>query len=939
MRFNRIVLLALLICIAATASAQSTGTIKGQLADTAEHKDLTNSLVSLLSQKDSTLIKFARTSKQGNFQFSGLDTGKYIVMVTHPYFADYFDNVTLLPNTPLDLGSIPLFSKLKMLENVVIKSGSAIRIKGDTTVFTADSFKVREGANVEELLRKLPGIQVDRNGTIKAMGETVKNVLVDGEEFFGNDPGIATKNLRADIVKEVEVYDKKSDQATFTGIDDGVKEKTINLKLKEDKKKGYFGKIEAGGGLGKNDDPGTQNKFNNAAMINAFKGKRKIAAYGIMSNTGTLNLNWDDRNKYGGSDANMELGSDGSIMFYSGGDDYNSSDGIPTNWNGGFHYSNKFNQDKQSLNTGYKFTKINAPGYNRSFARNFAKLDGRDTTWLVNNERNSYSTSLKQNINLTYEIKLDSSNTLKWIARGNQNSSSSRYNGHTENTDTLGRFLNTNKNHGSSESDRSNFNTSLLWMHKFKKPSRTLSINTSFDYNKSKTDGLQFSDIDYFTNGDSTGQKLIDQHTLNNTASNNLNTKIAYTEPLMKDVYLELSYGLGISNQTNNRIVDAKAPSGDYNNRVDSLSNDFVYNAFSHSPGLNFRLNKKKYNFSFGTSTGFTSNKQLDRTLNTERRYNFVNYYPRANFNYKFRPSENISLSYYGYTNAPTLEQLQPVRDNSDPLNQRIGNPNLNPSFRHGFNVWYNSWKMLKERGIWASARYSFTRNAFVNLSRFKDSIRTFQTVNANGIYNFSANLNYNIKLKGPNIFLNFGPEIAFSQDIDFAGSGISGEPTKSKTRTQSYNFDFSVSKNKDDKYDFRINPRIGYNISASSVNKTSDIHYWTSGGNVSARWTIVKDLDLSNDVDLYFQQKDPKYPGNYDYVKWNANLTKKFAKNKFEARAAVYDILNQNRSYNRNFSSSSFTESYRTVLRRFWMLSFIWNITKSGGAPATASK
>ncbi|WP_300599250.1 TonB-dependent receptor [Niabella sp.] len=939
MRLKLIALLTLLLCTCQIITAQSAGTINGQLADSAEHRDLTNALVSLLSQKDSTLIKFARTSKQGDFQMANVDTGKYIVMVTHPYFADYFDNVTLQPNTPLNLGTIQLFSKLKMLENVVVKSGSAIRIKGDTTVYTADSFKVREGANVEELLRKLPGIQVDRNGTIKAMGETVKNVLVDGEEFFGNDPGIATKNLRADIVKEVEVYDKKSDQATFTGIDDGVREKTINLKLKEDKKKGYFGKIEAGGGLGKNDDAGSQNKFNNAAMINAFKGKRKIAAYGIMSNTGTLNLNWDDRNKYGGNSENIEMGGDGSIMFYSGGDDYNWSDGIPTNWNGGLHYSNKFNQDKQSLNTGYKFTKINAPAYNRSFSRNFISLGGHDSTWLVSNERNTYGSSFKQNINLTYEIKLDSSNTLKWIARGNLNSSNSNYSGHTEYTDTLGRFLNTNKSHGSSESDRSNFNTNLLWMHKFKKPSRTLSVNASFDYNKSKTTGLQFSDIDYFKNGDSTGQKTIDQRTMGNNESNNLNTKIAYTEPVMKDGYLELSYALGINNRTNNREVNAIGTPGNYDNRIDSLSNDFVYNTLSNSPGLNFRLTKKKYNFSFGAITGFTENEQLDRTLHTERKYHFVNYYPRAGFNYKFRPSESIYLNYYGATNAPSLEQLQPLRDNSDPLNQRIGNPGLNPSFQHSFRVSYNSWKMLKERGIWASMRYSFTQNAFVNLSRFTDSIRTYQTVNANGIYNFGAYLDYNIKLKGPNISLGFSPQMEFAQNIDFAAGGVNSDPTKINTRTTGYTFEFSVSKNKDEKYDIRINPQIGYNISASSANKESDIRYWTSGGYISGRWTIIKNLDLSSDVNAYFQQKNPKYPGNYDFVKWNANLTKKFAKNKFEARAAIYDILNQNRSYSRNFSSSSFTESYRTVLKRFWMLSFVWNITKSGSTPAPASK
>src|SRR4030095_324538 len=193
--------------------------------------------------------------------------------IRHTVLGDYFDKIAVAPGEVKDLGKIAMTPKSKLLAEVIIKSGSPIRIKGDTTVYTADSFKVREGANVEELLRRLPGIQVDKDGKITAMGERVKKLLVDGEEFFGSDPGIATKNLRADAVKEVEVFDKKSDQAEFTGIDDGVRDKTINLKMK--KKDGYFGKIELGGGL--------KDKYNTAGMMNAFKDKRKLAAYGIMS--------------------------------------------------------------------------------------------------------------------------------------------------------------------------------------------------------------------------------------------------------------------------------------------------------------------------------------------------------------------------------------------------------------------------------------------------------------------------------------------------------------------------------------------------------------------------------------------------------------------------------------------------------------------------------
>jgi hypothetical protein len=275
-----------LIFIAQLAFAQTTS-LKGSVVDNTDHKNLQNTVISLMRAKDSVLVKFARADKAGNFSIASIKEGEYIVMITHPYLGDYFDKTEVKPNIVTDLGKITMIPKSKLLAEVIIRSGSPIRIKGDTTVYTADSFKVREGANVEELLRRLPGIQVDKDGKITAMGEKVTKVLVDGEEFFGSDPGIATKNLRADIVKEVEVFDKKSDQAEFTGIDDGVKDKTINLKLKDDKKKGYFGKIEAGGGL--------KDKYDNSIMLNAFKGKRKIAGYGIMSNTGQTNLRYGNR--------------------------------------------------------------------------------------------------------------------------------------------------------------------------------------------------------------------------------------------------------------------------------------------------------------------------------------------------------------------------------------------------------------------------------------------------------------------------------------------------------------------------------------------------------------------------------------------------------------------------------------------------------------------
>jgi hypothetical protein len=456
----------LLLFITPSAFSQ-TQTLKGTLKDTSENRSLVNTVISVLTKKDSVLVKFTRADKDGNFRMQGLKEGSYILLVTHPYMGDYFDNVEVKASTPLELGNVYLTPKSKLLSEVIVKSGSPIKIKGDTIVYTADSFKVRPGANVEELLRRLPGITVDKDGKITAMGERVTKVLVDGEEFFGTDPGIATKNIRADAVQEVQVFDKKSDQAEFTGIDDGVKDKTINLKMK--KMAGYFGKVELGGGL--------PDKYDNSAMANFFKNKRKIAGYGIMSNTGQTNLDWEDAQNYGGASDNMMSGvsDDGGmyIMFGGGGDDnYNGGrNGIPQNWNAGFHYSDKFNNAKNSFNSGYKYSKVIAPGLTKTFSQTFLP---NTAPWSSNSTSDNRTSTNKHAVNMTMEFNLDSNNSLKWTSRFNNNSSLADVNYSSEMLDEQGDFINNSTRKSKTNTDKNNVTSSLLYRHKFKKLARTL---------------------------------------------------------------------------------------------------------------------------------------------------------------------------------------------------------------------------------------------------------------------------------------------------------------------------------------------------------------------------------------------------------------------------------------------------------------------------------
>ncbi len=327
--------------------------VSGQVKDANENKPVKNAVVALFTPKDSILYLFTRTDTSGNYLLKGVEPGPYILMVSQPYYADILNNIDVSSDTKVPLTT--LVSKSELLQEVIVKTGSPLKIRGDTTVYTADSFKVSANANVEELLKKMPGIQVDKDGNIKAMGETVQKVLVDGEEFFGNDPGMAVKNIRADAVKEVQVFDKKSDEAEFTGIDDGKTQKTINLKLKENKKTGYFGKIDVAAGPEKNID----NRYNDNLLFGSFKGKRKFSAFLLNGNTGQDGLNWEDEQKYGGDNLSLDVNDNGDLSYtYTGISDaepyINPQNGYMTNVNAGMQYSNKWN-DKYNLNLSPKY--------------------------------------------------------------------------------------------------------------------------------------------------------------------------------------------------------------------------------------------------------------------------------------------------------------------------------------------------------------------------------------------------------------------------------------------------------------------------------------------------------------------------------------------------------------------------------------------------------
>jgi len=915
----------LLVFFFATQTQAQTINLSGSVKDTIQNKAVSNAVVMLLTPVDSVLYKFVRTDAEGKYSFQNIKAGNYILMTTHPFFADFVDNISVAQSEN-NTAAISLTSKSKLLQELIVKSGNPIRVKGDTTIYTADSFKVSANANVEELLKKLPGIQVDKSGKITAMGEQVTKVLVDGEEFFGDDPGMAIKNLRADAVKEVQVFDKKSEQAEFTGIDDGNTQKTINLKLKEDKKKGYFGKIDLAGGLvNKIDD-----RYNSNILLSSFKGKRKISGYFITGNTGQDGLSWEDREKYASNDnfsVSMDDNGDLSYQWTGGASDdepyVNTQNGFIRNMNAGLQYSNKWN-DKQNLN----FT----PQYNSQIYDNrqsrFMQSQYGDS---ILNDRSATNTHVNRynfKNTATYEVKIDSNNTIKLTAKANFYHTESEEDKTSNSTGNTGTLKNETNSKVKTNSDKNSLYGGLLYKHKFKKSRRTISLST--DWNSLSTDGTNFlkSFNQAYFDGLPASFQNIDQQRETEKNNTGLTARLVYTEPISKKYALELAYELNYNKGKNDQLTYTYSPaSGKYDQAVDSLTNNFTQRIVINKPAVRISYSDKKLKFSFGSGFGFTKFNLKDNTLGKNYLRSYTNFFPSANLNYSYKSQHNIRIGYNGNTSQPTINQLQPLRNNTDYFNQYIGNPQLKPSFTNSLYISHNTYNFLKDIFTYQSFNVRITSNSITNNRIIDlDSGKTItQPINTNGNYSMSFWSGMGFKIKKIDTRLYLGPNFRYNKIADVFNSAVN------YSKILGAGMDINLSKSKEKKYEVDISENIAYNNSKNSQSNSKQ-DFFTNTLSLNAKVYILKSLSVSSDYEYYTQQKTQQQSNAISYQIWNARLEKTFRKDEFTAYFLVRDILNQNVGINSSYDRNTFTETRNDRLQRYWMIGFTWNF-KNGGA------
>ncbi|MFL5763396.1 MAG: TonB-dependent receptor [Bacteroidia bacterium] len=898
--------LALLVFILPFCSFAQKMTISGNVQDTVSHTPMKNAVVTAVRIKDSTLVAFTRTDEKGAFSLKDLNIDTLQVVVSDSRFADQSYYVLgSAQNKDFDFGRIILPPKSQQLNEVIIYAfKDPVYFKGDTLVYTADSFKVKPNATVEDLLRKLPGIKVDAEGKITSQGKEISQVLVDGDEFFGSDPTVATKNLAANGVESVQVYEKKNENAG-----DGAEEtvQVMNLQLKDDAKKGYFGKLSAASDF--------QNFYEGEALANKFKGAQKVSVFALASNTPRSSLGWGDMYKYGlTNETNMQSDDDGNMYWFNNND---QNQGVPRTFKSGFYYNDKITKKtKLGVNYTYNNNELVKSGTTRS------QYFLQDTAYETNNENYNRFSTQSHAINFKLTQTIDSLTELDIEPKFKLNSSSSIDQQLTDFLtpgDTITRRTNVSNTNKASGYD---LNATAKLTRKFKKKDRLLRLNYNIQKNENEAEGfLKSSSIFYnsFIPNDS-----IDQKKDSKSASETHNATLIYTEPITNKIKLEFDYLFNYNYGNQSKIANNKF-AGEYSVYDSTLSNDFKNMKMTNRAGLKFIYETKKTSFNIGARLRHVDIVNSNLIAKAEVKQSVDNVLPFMGFMYRPQQNARLNLRYTTQSQQPTMDQLQPVPDNTNPNQVKLGNPDLLPTFQQNIDLSFNSYKPISGKYVWANLNYNTTQNAISNSIRYDSIGRTItQAVNVNGNYNAGGYFGAGIPF--------FSRVLQLQPSANGNYNGYSSYINGVKNVTQNLNLNGGMDVQIQlDTLQFSIGYNYDYNMPKSTYSTTGNKPY--SQQTYTAAFTLRLPWKMLLQTDVNYTMNSQRAAGyNINYAVWNASLGKSFLKNEnviFEV--SCDDILNQNIKNTRNVQDNVITDSKTNVISRYFLVRLTWKFNSTG--------
>jgi hypothetical protein len=892
-------------------------TIQGTLKDSIAGRALNSATVSLVYATDSSLVSFSRTNEAGVFNFKNVAPGSYLISVSYVGYIPKWVPVLTATEKTVEMGVIFMNDVNTMSTVTVTARRPPVVINGDSVEFNSENFKTAPNAVVEDLLKKMPGMEVDKSGGITVNGKTVTKVFVNGKEFFSGDPKMATKNLPADAVDKIQVYDRKSDQAMFTGIDDGSEETAINLKLKKDRNKSTFGKLSGGAG--------TPNVFDAQGNINLINNDEQFSAIGGANNTNRQNFsNRNIVNFSGGGGGRPGAGAGVTVSFSGGsGETDANAQGIAETYSIGGNYSNLFNDKKTEFNANLSVSDVTRNNNSSSFTQNLTP--GNAFNRISNS--NSIAGNKQQNFGSTIDHKVTDNFSFRFTPSIGLQQTTNYSEDSTQTYLTNGSLLNSNTTIASSASDAVNAASTLLLRKKFAKKGRTLSSTITQSFNRSNSNGNQFTEQLTYNKNVLTNDSILDQQNIRKGENTSYSANLIYTEPLGKKSLLEfnsyISKSIGSSSR---KIYDYNSLTDDYGNLNTRLTNEFNSEYTYSGGGMSYRSNQKKYNFATGVSL---QNAVLDGeniSLKTRLSQSFQDILPNATFRYNFSQTKNFNLDYRTSTNQPSITQLQPVLDQSNINRQSIGNPDLKRSYVHNLNIRFFSSKILAGKSFFSTLNASTTNNSIVNYDSVLPN-RTILTkpVNVNGAYRINGSMNYGFGIKKLKSRLSFGLNAGLNNNISYANGALNTIVTKSTGPSMSYTYIV------DDVIDINLTARYSFSNTNNAINPTLNTNFLTKV--FGADMTNYLPFNIVLNQSFNYAINTGRAEGfNTAIPIWNASFSKFFLKNKrAEIKMSAFDLLNKNIGISRNVSQNQIVDRSYNVISQYFLLSFTYSLQKSG--------
>lgn len=898
-------------------------TLKGNVTDD-QDLPLEAATVYLTSVKDSTVIDYTITNKNGSWELKtpSIDTPVFlkISFVSFTNYAQKFESLI----QDQDFGTIKLEQKSTELNEVVVEGEiPPIRIKSDTLEFNASSFKVRPDANVESLLKQLPGVEIDSEGKITVNGKEVNEILVNGKPFFDSTGKVALQNLPADLINKVQVSDTKTKEEQLSGEKAKGDNASINLTIDEDKNKGLFGKFTGG--------YGSSERYESSALFNYFKGDRRISILASSNNINASGFSMDEIFDNMGGGRNTSVWMSGNGSFNINGMQFGSDSGITLSNLVGVNYSDEFIKDFET-DASYFYSSSSTDNDNRTRRETLLPSeDGEERRNITESVSSTKSDKYAHNASLELEFKPDSTSTIYYIPKFTRANSkySSLSSQSTVNQD--GVLLNESNGSSFSENDNSSFNSSLYYYKSFKKKGRGLSV--SLENQNNIDDGANYnqSSTFFYNNENGNTEDIRNQVRYNRRTSDTYEGEISFREPITDTLKL----GVGMKYRMQQSVEDREGfdydeAAGDYIQANDSLTNYLSSKINTVIPGIGLDFYKSKYSISFEAGTAISQFDNFSNYLGDEYKLNKHYIFPELDFrfNYKFAKSKSLSLNYDYNVSFPQASQVLPVEDVSNPLYTDRGNPNLDPTQRQSIYVSFRNFDYSTRTGYNIYTGISFNNDDIIQYTEINDSGKSTTTYNnISGTYNGWLGLYYNKSFKkeehsfriSGGMNFNFGLSKGITNDQIYKAENLSVGPRINLT----YEYGELLTINPTYRFYYNQTDYTNYSINSAS-NFTHTVNLQTT-----SYWP--KHVVFGNDfVYTYNSQLGDGF--KKDFFLWNTSLGYNFFEDKLLLKVKVYDILNQNLGTSRSITPTSISDQQNTVLKRYVMFSLTYKLEKFAG-------